>query len=379
MNIGLCANTSWYLYNFRKNLIAELQRRGHAVSAIAPADDYSPCFEALGVRWYPLPLHQTSKHPAREIVAVLQLWRILRRLRPDALLTFTIKCNLYAGLVSRVVGFRQIANVSGLGEAFEADNALNRFIRAGYRQALRPAHKVFFQNQEDLQVFVQQQILPAALCERLPGSGVDLSRFRPLTTPNDPAAPRIFLMFGRILPAKGYDLFLQAAQHINQDAPRRAAFWILGMQDGSRKDSRALFEKILDYHGKKIITYFPETDQVLPILQQADVVVLPSRYHEGVPRSLLEALACGKPIITTNWKGCRDAVADGINGYRVEVGDLDALERAMRLLRDADRELLDKMGAASRQKAEREFDERIVLARYVVEIERTRDTAVTKA
>lgn len=370
MKVALCANTSWYLFNFRKNLITALQYAGHEVYAISPFDAHVAKLQRLGVRWMRLRAHQTSRNPVTEIRTVLHLAFLLTRLQPDVVLTFTVKGNLYAGLVRKIRKFRQLANISGLGESFDRSNGLTRFVVAHlYRSALKHVQQVFFQNHEDLWLFVRYNILPEHLCERIPGSGVDLSTFTPCLARKGKETPRVFLMFGRILPAKGYDLFLEVARTVRLRRQDQAEFWILGIRDSSRTASIRLFEKILDFHAQGIVSYYPPTDDVVPIVQQADVVVLPSRYNEGVPRCLLEALACGKPIITTNWKGCKETVEHGINGYIIERDDLASLEEFVEWFIRADRDVLRRMGHASRQKAEREFDEQIVITKYLQAIQ----------
>jgi glycosyltransferase involved in cell wall biosynthesis len=175
-------------------------------------------------------------------------------------------------------------------------------------------------------------------------------------------------MFGRVIPKKGYNLFLEAARRIKQESSNKAEFWILGIQDTSRRESIELFRKILAYHDQKTITYIPPTDDVIPLIQQAHVIVLPSHYNEGVPRSLLEAMACGKPLITTDWKGCREAVDNGINGYLIKKEDLSSLIQAMKFFIHAQNDILYNMGMASRRKAEKEFDETIIISKYLAEI-----------
>lgn len=367
MKVVLCANTSWYIYNYRKNLVAEIQRNGHEVFVIAPYDKYTQKLFPLGVRWFHLHLHQTSKYPHTEILSFVHIFWLLKKIRPDVVLSFTIKCNLYVGLLHRICRYRQIANISGLGEIFDNYSFFTKFVCVLYKTALKYCQKVFFQNSEDLHTFVQQGILPEYMCERIPGSGVDLSTFTP-SLANYPGKPRIFLMFGRLVPRKGYELFLQAAQECRKECNNTAKFWILGMQDKARKESRALHQKIREYHNIGIVTYFPATENVIPTIRQADVVVLPSHYNEGVPRSLLEAMACGKPIITTAWKGCRDTVDEGINGYLIQKGSLYSLKRAIDFFIQADEYILCQMGEASRKKAEKEFDENAVIAKYLSEI-----------
>lgn len=368
MKIVLCANTSWYIYNYRRNLISAIQQHGHVVYVIAPSDRHSVKLRALGVECFHFRLHQTSKRPYREWLSLIDLFFLLKKIAPDMILTFTVKCNLYMGFINKFFRFSHVANISGLGEVFDKKTLLTSLIVTLYNFVLKDAQKIFFQNQEDLQTFTHQNILPAHLCERIPGSGVDLERFRPASSYTfSEEGKRIFLMFGRILSQKRYDLFLEAAKSIVAKNNGHSVFWVLGIPDESRKDSKSLFQQIQKYHAEKIITYFPPTDNVIPIIQQADVVVLPSEYNEGVPRSLLEAMACGKPIITTNWKGCRDTVDEGINGYLIEKGDLESLKAAICFFTRLDRDKLHKMGDASRKKATQEFNVEDIVSKYLQE------------
>ncbi len=368
MKIVFFANTAWYLYNFRKNLISAIMRSGHEVYAIAPFDPYVEKLAALGPTWHNVSLHQTRKNPVMELRVLWELWLLFRTIRPDLVLTFTVKCNLYTGLLKKRCLFSQVANISGVGEIFDRDNLSKRLSYFLYRHSLQTAQKVFFQNNEDLRTFLEQHILPEDICERLPGSGVDLSVFTPHVSQRKRGKTRIFLMSGRIVARKGYELFLQAAQAIRNAWGPESEFWILGIQDTSRKESGKLFEKIRSFHTDNIVRLLPPTDDVVSIIHQADVMVLPSYYHEGVPRSLLEAMACGKPIITTNWKGCKDTVEHGVNGLLIEKKSLAALEQAIRFFIQAPDSTLLQMGRASRRKAEQEFNETIIIEKYLKEI-----------
>ncbi|MCK4913248.1 MAG: glycosyltransferase family 4 protein [Planctomycetes bacterium] len=367
MKIVIFANTSWYIFNFRKNLILTLLKADHQIFIIAPPDDYVNNIVQLGVKYYPLTLIQRGKNPFREIVSCVKLFRILKTIQPDVALTFTVKCNLYTGLCCRLLKFKQIANISGLGELFEKKGFLNYVICRLYKFALKKAKLVFFQNNEDMQTILQQGLLAEGICKRIPGSGVDLKTFRPASSyiVNKPLR---FFMFGRLVPKKGYDLFLQAAENIALKQKHDAEFWIMGIVDKSREESKRLLERILALHKKGIIKYLPPSDDVTKVLQQIDVVVLPSKYNEGVPRTLLEAMACEKPIITTDWKGCRNTVDHSHNGYLINVDDYDSLEGYIVKLINTPSQKLREMGKAGRQKAEAEFDENMVLDAYLEEI-----------
>ena len=367
MKIVISANTSWYVLNFRKNLILTLLKAGHQVFVIAPPDDYVDKLVQLGIKYHPLELAQRSKNPFREIASCVRLFRLLQTIQPDVVLTFTVKCNLYTGICRRFIKFGHIANISGLGEIFEKDGIINFLVSCLYKFSLAGSNRVFFQNDEDMKTIIERHLLPKNLCKRIPGSGVDLETYHPASSPskND---RRIFLMYGRLVPSKGYDLFMKAAEDICLSKNYNAEFWIMGIIDKSRGESKKLLERILALQEKGVIRYLPPSDEVATVLQQVDAVILPSKYNEGVPRSLLEAMACGKPIITTAWKGCRDTVEHGLNGYLVDIDDSASLTRYIVELINAPQQKLREMGKAGRQKAEAQFDEKHVLRAYMEEI-----------
>lgn len=368
MKIVISANTSWYLFNFRKNLIRAIIQEGHRVYVISPPDKYVDKLLQLGVEYYPLHFSQRGMNPFMEIILCIKLFRLLKKIQPDIALTFTVKCNLYFGLCQRLLKFKQICNVSGLGEVFEKKDLLSLLVSQFYKYALVDSRHVFFQNYEDMVFLLKDHIIPEHLCTRLPGSGVDLETFHPVPYFQS-NKPRIFLIFGRIVPKKGYDLLIRAAQNMQLDKHRTAEFWIMGIVDNSRRESLMLFEKIMEMHKKGVVKYIPPTDDVTSVLNQVDVVVLPSTYNEGVPRSLLEAMAYGKPIITTDWKGCRDTVEHGVNGYLIQPDNLIELEYYIRKLSVISDKKLYEMGQASREKAEMEFDENLILNTYLQKIE----------
>jgi glycosyltransferase involved in cell wall biosynthesis len=363
MRVVILYNTSWYVFLLRRNLIAHLLEAGCEVIVVAPRDKYTDRLLSLGVRFISIPLEPGSTSPLSELKTLRSVHRTLRALRPDAVLSFTIKCNLYAGLTKRLVPFKQVANISGLGMAFENNGVMRRVAHVLYKVAMAPTDHIFFQNQEDLQSCLQHSLVPRNNSRTIPGSGVDLEAFVP--TPRIAGRARTFLMFGRLLPKKGYDLYLQAAQRLRTSFGDNVAFWILGSPDLEREESRALYRRIMNAHGSGTVRYLQSSDDVRPVLDEADVVVLPSTYNEGIPRSLLEALASGKAIITTDWKGCRETVEHGTNGYLVPPHDAESLYAAMRLLATCSDATLASFGKASRDRAEHHFDERLVLQAYL--------------
>jgi len=364
MKIILVANTSWYIYNFRSNLIHLLKSHGHEISVIAPHDGYVDKLIEMGVEHCELSLSQRGLNAFKEAYSCIKLFCLLRAMKPDVVLTFTVKCNLYTALCGRLLKFDQIANVSGLGEAFDRKGSVNRIVSGLYRLALAKSKRVFFQNYDDLQEVTARGLLSADVCERIPGSGVDLEAYCPSTSFRT-NRPRRFLMFGRLVPQKGYGLFLDVARAFHNAREGCVEFCVMGMVDSSRKESTLLFERILSLCEQGIVQYLEPRDNVIPVLHDVDAVILPSEYNEGVPRCLIEAMACGKPIITTDWKGCRDTVEHGVNGYAIQPGNREELRNYIRKLATISEKQLQEMGAASRRKAELQFAEEGVLRSYL--------------
>ena len=376
MRAVILYNTSWYVFLLRRNLISALQSSGCDITVVAPEDGYTERVKALGVTFLPISMSPRSVSPLDESASVASIYRALRKARPDAVLSYTAKCNLYAGLVRPLLRFKQIANVSGLGEGFQRRGILSVVMRTLYRRALYSCDHIFFQNEDDRSMCIGEKLTDPARSFLIPGSGVDLASFVP--APRALPGPITFLMFGRLLPAKGFASYMRAARRLKESFGDAASFWILGSVDYERPESLALLDHIMQSHADGSIRYLQSSDDVRPILRDADVVVLPSTYNEGIPRSLLEALATGKPIITTDWKGCRDTVRHGENGYLVPPHDDETLERTMRRLIEMQPHERARMGSASRRLAEERFNERTVIEAYKGALGLTRVTTLPK-
>jgi glycosyltransferase involved in cell wall biosynthesis len=367
MRVVIAANTSWYIHNFRGNLIDEILALGHEVVCVAPRDKFSQHLENRGAQYVEVSMSATSMNPFREAHVCWKLLRSLRRLQPDIVFTYTPKMNLYAGFCLYFSKFRQYANISGLGDLFAKDKVSFRFLRYFmFKICFQKTEHIFFQNGEDMALIVEKKrLLNQAKCSRLPGSGVDLDRFKScLSVVKGTEGPRVFLKYGRFLKNKGYDLYLSAAKRMKDEHGDRVEFWVMGAPDPHREDSRELYKRILTFHEMGIIRLLPWCDDIVSVLGRSDVVVSATTYNEGVPRTLLEALAAGKAIVTTNWKGARDAADDGVNGFVFEPDNEQDLCRVLDGLIKSSPKTLTSMGRAGRQKAEREFNEQIVLNRY---------------
>lgn len=365
MRILLTGNTCFKIANFREGLVRALQAQGHEVVVLAPEDGYAPKLKSMGVRLHDLPMDRNGTSPVAELRLLTRIFRFLRRERPDFVFGYTIKNNIYSGLACRALGIPFIPNVTGLGPAFNGEGFLNRIIRAMYRLAFARASAVFFQNPDDRAEFLRANLVSEVRARLLPGSGVDLQKFCTTPVPQDDSAP-VFLLVARMLWDKGVGVFVEAAQALRKTHPQ-AEFQLLGPID---EDSRSAIPRsqIEAWHQQGLITYMGETQDVRPALAAAHCIVLPSWYREGTPRILLEAAATGRPVITTDMPGCRDAVDDGVTGFLCAPRSADPLVSAMERFVSLSSEARQAMGSAARQRAETHFDEAIVIYAYLSQL-----------
>ena len=367
VRIAIVINTSWNIFNFRMSLVRALQAEGHEVLAIAPPDDYSSRLEAAGCRFIPLPMANKGTRPDQDFGLMRRLAAIYRRERPAVVLHYTIKPNIYGTLAAQLAGVPSINNVSGLGTAFIVQSLVSRVVLALYRLAFRFPATVFFQNPDDRDLFLERRLLKPDIAGLLPGSGVDTQRFQPA-----PAQPRgqpfTFLMIARVLYEKGIVEYFEAALALKTEYGDRVRCQLLGGLDeqGGIGVPRATFEGWLQGGA---VEWLGTSDDVAAVIRGADCVVLPS-YREGTPKTLLEAAAMGKPLVTTDVPGCREVVRDGENGYLCPARDGAALAAAMRRMAELPTADLRALGTASRQLAVTRFDQRLVIAAYLDAIAR---------
>jgi glycosyltransferase involved in cell wall biosynthesis len=365
--VWLAANTSWYVFNFRGRLLTELLACGHEVTVLAPLDAYSERIQELGARYIRIELDNAGTNPFRDSAVVWTLRSLLRSEQPDVLLTFTPKINIYGAFAASMAGVPVVANVSGLGSGFLRGGWLGRLMSLLYRASVRRAQWVYFQNEDDRDLFIREDLVKPERTERLPGSGVDVERFAPRTATRTVNSPFTFLLVGRLLWDKGVGEFVAAAREVRAKYPH-TQFICVGPL-GARNITAIPREQIQQWEREGIIRYFPETDDIRAHYALADCVVLPS-YREGTSRVLLEAASMAVPLIATNVPGCRDAIEDGVTGFLCKVRDAPDLAARMCRMLELSPDERGAMGAAGRQKVAREFDERIVITRY---LERIRD------
>ena len=360
--ICLVSRCAWTLYNFRFGLIAALQNRGvEIISGGAGGDGFEEEIRNRGVPFFELPIDKRGISPLADVQLLFTLYQWYRKECPDIVHHFTIKPVIYGSIAARLAGVPKIVNtVTGLGYVFMQDERkwLSSVVHFLYRFALKGRAFTFFQNAEDQDYFLSHGLVCGRNSFVLPGSGVDCDRFRPASnTCRDSDGRATFLMVSRLLRDKGVYEFVEAAERVRKGYPG-SEFFLLGRRD-ERNPSVVAKQDLEKWQSDGVVKWLGEVKDVRPIIADADVVVLPS-YREGIPRSLLEASAMGKPVITTDAVGCREAAEHGRTGLLIPVRDASALADAMRkMIENPDMRV--RMGKEGRQKMECEFDETLVL------------------
>jgi len=374
MHILLTGNTTFKLANFRAGLISRLVEDGYRVTVMAPPDSYVATVRDNGCDFVPLRMSRNGVSPLNELRLLLSIFFQLRRIRPCFVFSYTIKNNIYAGLACRMLRIPFAANVTGLGPAFNRAGLFNTLIRFLYRLAFRRAAAVFFQNRDDQKIFLEGNLVPAEAVRLLPGSGVDLKRFSVEPLPSSVEETR-FLLIARMLWDKGVGIFSDAAHQVRRIHPK-ARFQLLGPLDPDSKSgiSRCEIERWVN-EGR--LDYLGATTDVRPAIRQAHCIVLPSYYREGTPRTLLEAAATGRPVITTDMPGCRDAVMPDISGWLVPPRDAASLANACLHFLNLTPDEQIRAGVAARRHIEDHFDEQIVIEAYLGLLDRESQEAAS--
>lgn len=359
MKVLILANAASGLLCFRRELVETLVQKHEVVFCVPDAPQVSDIV-ALGARFVDCPfLDRRGTNPVRDMRLLKFYEDLVKTEKPSVVLTYTIKPNSYGGMASAKLGVPYIANVTGLGTAIESDGPLRSIALKLYRRGLRDAQMVFFQNRPNMEFMLGRGIV-SGQCDLLPGSGVNLECFPALPYPDDDTIHLVFI--SRVMEQKGIEQFLDAADAI---APRHpeVRFHVFGAREGGYKGrlDNCVARGTVDYHGR--------TENVAAVHTFSSCTVHPSFYPEGMSNVLLESCACARPIITTGRPGCGEIVEDGINGFVVRERDSeDVIEKIEKLLCLSLHER-EAMGLAGRAKVEREFDRRIVVNRYLREIE----------
>jgi len=368
MKLILFANTDWYLYNFRQSLAVALVGAGHDVLLVSPPGSYGEKLRALGFRWEPAPMKRNSLNPVRELALLFWLWRLVRAERPDLVHSFTVKSAVYGALVARVCGAARVSAVAGMGYVFISDAPKARILRPFVRLLMRlvlggKRARLILQNPDDVDLFIHAGLVPKEQIRLIPGSGVNCDLFQPprVARSKESNEELRIVLAARMLWDKGIGEFVEAARRLHAEN-RPLKFILAGDPDPG--NPAAISESTLrDWQAEGLVEWLGHVDDMPTLLAGADMVVLPS-YREGLPKTLIEAAACARPLVTCDVPGCRHAVRDGVDGLLVPARDAKALARAIAKLQD-DPELAAKLGNAARLRALNEFEERIVIARTI--------------
>jgi|TARA_B110000967_G_scaffold120878_1_gene123499 glycosyltransferase involved in cell wall biosynthesis len=355
--ITLSANTSWYLFNFRKSTILRFIEEGYRVICISPKDEYSKDLKELGCDYIELNMSNKGINPFKDLKIIFSLLIIYLKFRPEASFHFTIKNNIYGTWAAFISRTPAINNISGLGTAFIRDGLVSKIVRILYKISQPLAKRVYCQNKEDYEFLIKKGLVSEKKLFLLPGSGVDLKRFNPQLI-NDHNKLFSFLYVGRIIADKGIIELIKAIENINCNKIV-CTLKICGFLNADNVSVISIedIEKWKEVPGVELIE---PTNRVENIMKESDCIVLPS-YREGMPRSLLEAGAMGLPSITTDVPGCRNIIQDKINGLLCNARDSASLELAMNNILYMPKNERLKMGKNARKIVEDNFDEKIVI------------------
>lgn len=351
--ILVLANNDVGLYRFRKDLLAALLAGGHEVYISLPDGGFVPELVELGCRFIDTPIDRRGMNPLRDAKLFRRYRSILREVQPDLVLTYTIKPNIYGGIACRMAKIPYAVNITGLGSAIENGGWLKRFVLVLYRPALKKAKVVFFENTGNRDTMVGAGVVPQGRDAVLHGAGVNLEDYPVQPYPQD--GPVRFLFVGRVMHEKGVDELFDAAKRMKQAYGDQVEFHMVGSFEEGYKPAMDRLEQegVVRYHGYQ--------SDMKRFYGMASCVVLPS-YHEGMSNVLLEAASSGRPLITTDVSGCREAVEDGVSGYLCPPRDANSLYAAMGRIVQMNADQRQQIGLAGRERMKAMFSKTAVVA-----------------
>jgi glycosyltransferase involved in cell wall biosynthesis len=363
LNIGIVANTAFNIYNFRLGLIKALLQEGHHVFAIAPADNYVDLLRENKINFIEVKqLARKGTNPIHDLKLVNEFRNIYKKNKLDVVLQYTIKPNIYGTFAAKLTGTKTICTVTGLGYTFLNQGIASKVAHRLYRLAFSFADKVLFQNSDDVQTFLDNKLVDKNKTQIVPGSGIDTIHFSPDFCAAKKDDVIRFLMIGRLLRDKGVYEYIEAAKNILQKN-KQVEFHLLGEID-NQNPTAIKKEELESWITDGIIHYHEHSKDTRPFICNADCVVLPS-YREGMPRVILEGLAMGKPCITTDAPGCKDAVIDGESGFICKTADVASLQQILERFILLDIEYKNRIGINARKRAEYTFSMKHITAIYL--------------
>lgn len=358
MKIAVLSSHTSSLFWFRMDLMKDFIQQGHTVIALGPepAMEWENRFKKHGVQYKQLYVERNGINPFRDLRTYRELKHFMKNEKPDKIFAYQAKTVIYGSLAAKASGITEIYTlIAGLGSIFRGNGLKNSMIKLimkiEYRLACNACKKVFFQNKDDKNEFVEHGIINPDKIVIINGSGVNLDNFKPVPLPDKPA----FLLIGRLIKDKGVMEYLKACERIKEEYPDIRCL-LVGPYDSNPSGLKK--EELQPFLDKGIIEYFGEQTDVRPYITQCSTYILPS-YHEGTPKTVLEAMAMGRSIITSDAPGCRETVTDGRNGYLIPIKDIDTLVKRMKTLIE-DQDTNKKMAEYSLKLAKEKYDVKLV-------------------
>jgi len=365
MRVLIVINSSWNIINFRSNLIKKIKNDGNEVFAITNKDDYSHKLENLVTESNFISFKSSSINPFSELKLFFHLYWKIRKIKPDIILTFTVKPNIYASIIGKILNINTINNVAGLGIA-HSNIFLRNILKLLYKFSLSNSYKCFFQNENDLKYFLNNKIVDDSFASLLPGSGVDIEYFN--MNDEKESSKKLksefnFLLSSRLLWSKGIHEYVKAARLIKKEF-NNVKFWLIGFSNVDNKDSIDS-SRIEKWSTNGDIIFKGSTDNIKFFLKDVHSFILPSYYPEGTPKSLLEAASMKLPIITTDTPGCKNVVIDNVTGYLCQPKNHQDLYEKMKKILLLNHEERKLMGEQARQHIIKNYDDNIVNDAYI--------------
>ncbi len=360
--IAVMENGLLSTYTMREGLMLALLAHGCEVHILAHTNTFVSQVEKMGLKVHNV--GSGNMNPFRVARYIFNLRKTLKKINPDVCLTFSIRPAIWGNLITRQLHIPTITNITGVGPLFTSKNIVYRTARSMYRNALSKTKKVFFQNADDMNLFLERNFVNPAIAETVPGSGVDYNKFKPIVSKGKEHETFIFLFIGRLIKDKGIFEYFEAAKRIRKKYPH-TRFHIIGpFWTQTLKKNTITHSQLQNWIDEGIIDYLGEKKDVRKFIAEADCIVLPS-YREGTSNILLEAASMEKPVVTTNTTGCKEIVEDGITGLLCRVKDEKDLAAKMEMMIMLSEEERINMGKKARQKIIKEYDKQIVVNAYL--------------
>ncbi|MEO8765775.1 MAG: glycosyltransferase family 4 protein [Ginsengibacter sp.] len=349
-------------YTMREALMLHLVHEGCEVYILTHTNSFVQQVEKMGLKV--VNVGSGNLNPFKVFRYIYNIRRALRKIKPDVCLTFSIRPAIWGNLVTRELNIPTITNITGIGPLFISKNLVYRTARRMYKRALDKTKKVFFQNYDDMNLFLERNFVTLSVAERIPGSGIDYNKFKPILLKEKDPDAFIFLFIGRLIKDKGIFEYINAARCIRKKFPHivfnvMGPFWTQNLKKNTITQSQ-----LQNWIDEGVIDYLGEKKDVRKFIAEADCIVLPS-YREGTSNTLLEAASMGKPAIASNTTGCKEIVADGVTGFLCRVKDEQDLAEKMEKMILLPQEQRIEMGAKARIKIIKEYDKQIVIDAYL--------------